>query len=331
MSDVVANAPAPEGKYMVDTYENWARAEGVPVHEGFALDLVTLTTKTWARMGVAGAMCHLTGRCDYLTLWLLDIPGSGKTEPQRHLFDAVFYVVSGHGSATVEAADGVSHTLEFGPRSVFAVPMNARYRLSASGSERARIAVASDFRYLLNLFRNEQFLFANSVRFDRGGMDFKIANAPSSHTPSSEAGITVLETSFVADAANCELASSPDAGTDARSLQILPPDGVLGIEVSELPDGATGAARKFLPGTMIFALTGSGHTRYWTDGENVIERVDWRPGMVFAPGLQVVHQHFNTGSTAARLLGVQYGSLRYPMARDKAVVFSSTMGASVKA
>ena len=78
MSDDVANAPAPEGKYMVDTYENWARAEGVPVHEGFALDLVTLTTKTWARMGVAGAMCHLSGRCDYLTMWLLDIPGSAN-------------------------------------------------------------------------------------------------------------------------------------------------------------------------------------------------------------------------------------------------------------
>jgi mannose-6-phosphate isomerase-like protein (cupin superfamily) len=319
MTDIVA--PAPEGKYMVDTYENWARAEGVPVHEGFALDLAALATKPWARMGIAGAMCHLSGRCDYLTMWLLDIPGSGKSEPQRHLFDAVFHVVSGHGAATVEAADGVSHTFEFGPRAVFAVPMNARYRLSASGSERARIAVVSDFRYVLNLFRNEQFLFANPTRFDRGGMNFKIANTPSSHT-----GVTVLETSLVADAANCELAPSPEAGTRARSLQILPPDGILGIEVSELPGGATGTARKFLPGTAIFAMTGSGHTRYWVDGESEVERVDWRPGVVFAPGLQVVHQHVNTGSAPARLLGVQYGSLRYPMARDKALAFGGRLG-----
>lgn len=315
MSDVAV--PAPEGKYMVDTYENWARAEGVPVHEGVTLDLAALATEPWARMGVNGAMCHLTGRCDYLTMWLLDIPANGATVPQRHMFQAVFTVISGTGTASVETSDGVRHSFEWGPRSVFAVPINARYSLSASAA--ARVAAISDFRYMLNLFRNERFLFANPAQLGTSD-DFKIATAAVSR-----ADAAVLETNLVADAARCAIPAG------ARALTILPPDGILGIDVWKIPGGATGAAQKLLPGTFIFPLTGSGHTRHWIDGESEIGQVDWRPGMVFAPGLQVVHQHVNTGSAPARLLGVQYGSLRYPMARDKAVNFTATMGAFVKA
>jgi mannose-6-phosphate isomerase-like protein (cupin superfamily) len=319
MTDIVA--PAPAGKYMVDTYENWMRAEGIPIHEAFALDLPVLDTKPWLRMGVNGAFCYLKGRCDYLSMWLLDIPGGGTTEPQRHLFEAVFHAVSGRGSAMVETADGTTHTFEFGARSLFAVPMNARYRLfNAAGAERARIAVVSDFRYLLNLFRNEDFLLANPARFpDREGTakhftgdgDFR-ALRPGRHA---------WETNFVPDVADFELKEWAARGGGATSLRFLLAESMLGVHASELPVGTYKKAHRHLPGYIIFAVTGTGYTLHWFEGDAERERIDWRPGMVYAPGLQMFHQHFNTGKAPARYLAVQYGSIRYPMVREKAFTY----------
>jgi mannose-6-phosphate isomerase-like protein (cupin superfamily) len=324
MSDEII-APAPEGKYMVDAYDNWARAEGVPVHEALAFDLNTVATKPWARLGVNGAVCYLTGRDDYLSIHLLDLAPGAKTEPQRYLFDATFYVVSGRGSTTVETADGVTHTFEWGPRSVFAVPMNAGYRMfNASGQESARVAMVSDMRYLLQLYRSADFLFANSVRFpDREGKpehfagkgDF-VAVRPGRH---------MWETNFVPDVAGVELKQWAERGGGASSLRLMLADSILGVHVSELPVGTYKKAHRHLPGYCIFAVSGTGYTLNWFEGESEMTRIDWRPGIVYAPGLQVFHQHFNTGPTPARYLAVQYGSVRYPMIREK--IFTLDKGA----
>ena len=117
MSDAAAPARAaasPEviaAKYMVHAYENWAKAEGPPVHEAPWFDLNAVATGPWPRLGVDGAFCHLTGRCDYLAMWLLDIPTGRASAFQHHLFDSACVVVSGHGTATIEGADG-SHRSE---------------------------------------------------------------------------------------------------------------------------------------------------------------------------------------------------------------------------
>jgi mannose-6-phosphate isomerase-like protein (cupin superfamily) len=329
MSDEII-APAPAGKYMVDAYDNWARAEGVPVHEALAFDLNKVATKPWARMGVDGAICYLTGRDDYLTIHLLDLPPGGRTEPQRHLFEAVFYVVSGRGSMTVETSDGTTHTFEWGPRSVFAVPMNAGYRLfNASGHERARVAVVSDMRYLLQLYRSESFLFANPVRFpDREGVPGHYAGE--GEFVAVRPGRHMWETNFVPDVAAIQLKEWAERGAGAASLRLMLADSVLGVHVSELPVGTYRKAHRHLPGYCIFAVAGTGYTLNWFEGDPEMTRIDWKPGVVYAPRLQLLHQHFNTGPTPARTLAVQYGSVRYPMTRDKAFTFDKGTDSSVQ-
>jgi hypothetical protein len=67
----------------------------------------------------------------------------------------VIYVLSGHGSTSVEI-NGKAHNFEWGPRSLFSVPLNATYRhFNASGREPARLAATNNLTYLMNLFRND--------------------------------------------------------------------------------------------------------------------------------------------------------------------------------
>jgi hypothetical protein len=97
MSEVTHDLGA---KYLVDPYLNWAKAEGVPIVEGATLDLLTLETKPWARFGVNGTICHVEGRCDFLSAFLFELaPDAGA-----HLFALRLKLAT--GSQNIPAARG---------------------------------------------------------------------------------------------------------------------------------------------------------------------------------------------------------------------------------
>jgi len=87
-----------DNKFLVDPYMNFCKSEGIPIVEDFGIDMKKVETKPWARMGVNGAFAHLKGRGDFLAMYVIDIPKGGKTIPQKHIFEEVFYVVDGHGA-----------------------------------------------------------------------------------------------------------------------------------------------------------------------------------------------------------------------------------------
>jgi hypothetical protein len=46
-------------KFMLEPYLDWAEAEGVPIYEDFAIDMLSIEAKPWGRFGLNGAICHL--------------------------------------------------------------------------------------------------------------------------------------------------------------------------------------------------------------------------------------------------------------------------------
>ena len=118
------------------------------------------------RFGTDGAIVHMKGRGDYISVFLFDLPSGGTTTPQRHLYEEIFYVISGYGAATVEDSSGNAQTFEFGPHSMFSPPLNSRCRIfNGSGRERARIASTNNLPMMMNAFRNERFVFENAFAF----------------------------------------------------------------------------------------------------------------------------------------------------------------------
>ena len=89
-------------KMLLDPYGAWAAAEGVPVTEDFGVDLLAVATAPWPRFGTDGAIVHLKGRGDFMSLFVVDLPPGGKIARQRHLYEEVIYVLSGSGSTKIE-------------------------------------------------------------------------------------------------------------------------------------------------------------------------------------------------------------------------------------
>ena len=313
-----ADAPAKPAKpYMVDSYMEWAEGEGVPVHEDFAFDLNIAEVGPWARIDARGGIYNLKGRGDFSSIFLIELPKGGKTAPQKHLYEEIVYVISGHGSTTIHAADGRQHSFEWGPKSLFAIPLNARYQhFNGSGSQPARLASTNNLCVTLNLYHDIDFIFDNEHVFkDRVGKNSYFAGEgdfipykPGSH---------MWETNFIPDLTQIELKAWEARGAGSTSLLFILANGTLGAHSSEIPVGSYKKGHRHDAGRHVFSVTGNGYSLAWYEGDKDFLRIPWHHGVVYAPPTGMFHQHFNLSPFRARYLATGIGSRRYPFIETK--------------
>lgn len=322
-------ADAKEPRFLFDPYLDWTGREGVPVSEDFGVDLRSLETKFWPRFDANGAIVHLKGRGDFVSIFVLEIAPAGRTSPQRHLYEEVVYVLSGHGSTAVETHDGKKHSFEWGPKSLFALPLNAEYRhFNGSGTKPARIASTNNLCIMLNLFHDEGFIFDNPFRFPEREGDAGHFSGEGEFIPV-RPGRHMWETNFVPDLAAFELKPWEARGAGSSNMKFILADGVMHAHSSEMPVGTYKKGHRHGADFHVFAVTGEGYTLLWYEGDKDFARVDWRHGVVFAPPDMMFHQHFNTSPSPARYLAVALGSLRYPLVEGKRRLFAGGADTSV--
>jgi uncharacterized RmlC-like cupin family protein len=327
MNKPVTDIPHP--KMLLDPYATWAAKEGIPVTEDFGVDLLEVATAPWPRFGVDGGLVHLKGRGDFVSIFVLDLAPGAKSAPQKHLFEEVVYVLSGHGNTTIETSDGRKHSFEWGPKSLFALPLNARYQhFNSSGRERARLASTNNLALMLNLFHNESFVFDNDYDFPERQGAAKYFSGEGEFIPV-RPGRNMWETNFIPDLAGFELKTWEQRGAGGSNMMFILADGTMHAHTSQMPVGTYKKAHRHGPDFHVFAVTGHGFSLLWYEGERDFVRIDWKHGWVFAPPDQMFHQHFNTAGDPARYLAVAFGSLRYPFTADKRRVFLG-MDVSVK-
>lgn len=308
---------ADAGKLLVNPYARWVAAQGIPVEEGFAVDLLAVDTAPWAVTGTPAALVHVAGRGDFANVVVTELPAAGATEPQRHLYEEVVYVLSGHGNTVIEGGDGRQHSFEWGPRSLFGLPLNARYRhFNSSGSEPARLASVTSLPLAINVFRQEKFVFDNPWSFEeRFGDDGRFAGQ--GDFVEVVAGRHMWETNFVPDVAAFDLPVWAARGQGSRNLKFVLADATMHAHVSEMPVGTYKTGHRHGPDFHVFTVTGHGYSLLWYEGDNDFSRVDWRHGVVYAPADQQFHQHFNSSANPVRYLAVAYGGLRYPFTEER--------------
>ena len=224
-------------KLLLDPYGSWAAQEGVPVVEDFGVDLIKVATAPWPRFGVEGAIVNLKGRGDFVSIFVLDLAPGATTAPQRHLYEEVVYVLSGFGSTTVEFSDGRTHAFEWGPKSLFALPLNARYQhFNTSGKERVRLASTNNLAMMLNLFHNEAFVFDNDYEFPERQGAQKSFGGEGEFIPV-RPGRNMWETNFVPDLAAFELKAWEARGAGGSNMMFVLADGTMHAHVSQMPVG----------------------------------------------------------------------------------------------
>ena len=117
-----------EPKFLHDNFLEWCGTQKVPVIEEFGINTMHIDTAPWDRFGLNGAICLLKGRDDFTALFTFEISPGGHSERIRHIYEDVVYVLSGHGSTVVEAPDGGRHSFEWGPHSLFSIPLNSSHQ-----------------------------------------------------------------------------------------------------------------------------------------------------------------------------------------------------------
>jgi uncharacterized RmlC-like cupin family protein len=297
----------------LNPYTDWVAREGLIVHEGLSCDLLTAETKFWPRLGVNGAAVHLRGRGDFSNLFLIDIPPGASTETQRHLYEEVVYVVEGRGSTQLEFEDGRTHSFEWQPRSMFAIPLNAKYRLhNGDGKNRAILGTVTSMPLMMKIFHNDSFIFENTHFFeDRIGKDTHYNG--SGDLTMIRPGSNIWETNFVPDLGSIELHAWNERGAGSSNLMFILADSNMHAHVSQIQAGTYKKAHRHGAGRHVFTVTGKGYSLLWYEGEKEWERVDWRPGVVFPPVENQFHQHFVTSKEPSRYMATGTSNQRYPL------------------
>jgi len=306
-------------KYLLQPYLDWTKQEGIPTHQGLSVDLIAADNGRWDRYDAKGSFIHITGRGDFVSTYALELVPGRSCSPQRHLFEEVVYVIEGHGSTSVEMPSGGKATFEWGPKSLFSLPLNARYRhFNASGVKRALLACTHTLPIMMNLLHNATFIFENTFTFaDRFGPE-KHFNGDGDYI-AYRPGRNMWETNFVSDLAGFNLTTWNARGAGSSNICFILSDGTMHAHCSEIPVARYKKAHRHGPGYHIFAVTGTGYTLLWHEGEEDFQTVPWRHGILYAPPARMFHQHFNTGHSPARYLAVAIGSRRYPFTEENRV------------
>ncbi|SDH12226.1 Gentisate 1,2-dioxygenase [Sinosporangium album] len=312
-----------DDRFLVNSYLEWSAAEGVPVHEGFGFNLLTTDLGPWARFGdtISGALIHLEGRGDWLNAFVIEIPAGGNTDMQRHMYEEIIYVLSGHGSTEIETADGVRHSFEWGESGLFAIPMNAKYRhFNLDGSRPARLAAVTDLPVMINLIHDERFIFENDFDFDRvrgeksyNGDGELVERRPGRHQ---------WTTNYAPSLRTLQLKEWAQRGVGSSNIHLVLADGTVHAHVSEMPPGSYKNGHRHGPDFHIFPVSGEGYSLFWYEGDKDFNRMDWAHGSLYAPADQMFHQHFNVSPGPSRYLAFAFGSIRYPVTQARADHFS---------
>jgi mannose-6-phosphate isomerase-like protein (cupin superfamily) len=322
-ADAIPEARSPEALnaekvFLVDPYLDWAKEQRIPIHEDFGIDLLAIETAPWDWYGARGAFAHTHGRGDFMANYVVEIPPGGKSAPVRHLYENFVYVLSGRGSTTLWLPNGEKQTFEWGPTSLFAIPLNARYQVfNGSGQETVRLSCTNDAPLTLNVYHDRDFVFNNPYQF---GSRFGKPNeyeGEGRHVPvdrgEAVSALNIWETSFIPSLKDFKLYAYNARGKGTTNCSFVLADGVQHSHCSEMPTGRYKKAHRHNAGTHVHAVTGIGYSLLWYEGDDKFVEIPWRHGVMYAPPHWMYHQHFNTGPERARYLACGLGSRRYPL------------------
>jgi oxalate decarboxylase/phosphoglucose isomerase-like protein (cupin superfamily) len=304
-------------------YFQWMNRQGIPVVDGYGVeDVRNLAMKPWERIGGNASFINLYGMEGVTGMYVAEIPAGGALKPEKHFYEKVIVILSGHGATEVSHEGGRKQSFEWGPWSLFAPPMNTTHRMINGGREPVKFLAVTNAPLLFDVVHNEDFLFNCPYNFtDRYSGAEGYFNVG---TKRYETGMQhIWETNFIMDIQSASLDSRDVKGAGVRITQFeLAGNGLIG-HLAQWPAGRYHKAHYHGPGAILLGLQSSGYVLLWSKelgtrpfesgrGEDVVE-VKWKEGSVYCPPGGWFHQHFNTGPHSARHLAVRYGSRLHPI------------------
>ena len=180
----------------------------------------------------------------------------------------------------MEVSPGVRHSFEWGPRSLFAIPLNTKYRFfNADGARPARLVTTTNLPIMFNLFHRESFIFDNDAEFTERLGNSRYFSGDGTFIPV-RPGNHMWETNFIPDVPTIELKEVPGRGGGGKNLMLILADGTMHSHIADMPIGTYKKAHRHAADFHVMCVTGTGYSLLWYQGDADFRRVDWKEGTV---------------------------------------------------
>ena len=306
-------------------YDEFMEGEGLPIHRAVVGvgDVTQLERKPWARTGGSGAFIQLDGTFESERgIYVGEIPGGGALEPEKHLYEEEIFILEGRGTAQVWQGDGAKMTFEWGPGSVFALPLNTSHRLMNGGREPVVFLGVTTAPRVINALEDVPTIFNSDARpIDLYALGDNYFLTRETKTTEGSYRQGMIHTNFIPDSRRVLLddLERKVAGGQLTGYRMGKrfPHG----HISEWSSGRYHKAHYHGPGAILLGLDGEGYVLAWSsklgahpyqDGHgDQVHRVDWGKHSIYSPPNAYFHQHLNTGAGPAKYIAV-YGA-RHPL------------------
>ena len=298
-------------------YDVFMESEDIPIVRDIGVSKVqNLPLTAWKRTGGRGTYIQLYGTEGKWGCYLVEVPGAGALNAERHLYEEIFYVVEGRGSTEVWLdTDRKHHTFEWQAGSLFSIPLNTWHRIVNASSSPALLLGGTTAPNVLNLLNNTDAIFNCPLEFrDRfsGADDFY--KARDDIEPDPVRGLAMRRTNFIPDIVNCDLPLDNRRSPGYRRIEPFMTENSFYLWIAQHENGRYSKAHAHTSAAVLICLKGKGYTYTWPeqlgvtpwkDGKSeFVKRVDYEPvGMVSAApgGARWFHQHFGVSKDPLRL------------------------------
>jgi mannose-6-phosphate isomerase-like protein (cupin superfamily) len=298
-------------------YDLYMEGEDIPIFRGLGIRRVqNLPLKPWERVGGNASFIQLTGTEGKWGCFVVEVPGAAALHPMRHLYEEIYYVVEGRGSTEVWLdGDSKHHIFEWQAGSLFAIPLNAWFRIVNASSSPAMLLAGNTAPNVLNLIQDREMLFNCPYSFtDRFSGADNFYEPKDDIEPDPVRGLAMRRTNFIPDIVNCDLPLDNRRSPGYRRIEPFMTKNTFYLWIAQHENGRYSKAHAHTSAAVLICLKGKGYTYTWPekigetpwkDGKaDQVQRVDYEPvGMVSAApgGLRWYHQHFGVSKEPLRL------------------------------
>ena len=300
-------------------YEQFCDEQGVPIHRGMVgvYDTRDLTRAPWKRMGGEGCIVDLNGTGGFQGIYIIEVPGGGALNAEKHLYEELFYVLEGRGSTDIWV-DGnpKRQSFEWQKDSVFTTPLNTWHQIVNASSSPALILVSTNAPPIMQIFKSEHFIFNTPYHFsDRYDMRDDYFNPWDELGRDEREGRALNASALIPDAAGCEIPLDGQRGVGHRHFYLRMGSNFSWGFIAQYPAGRYSTCHAHESGPVLVCLSGKGYTMTWPKeagtnpwaegNEGMVVRQDYKAGGLAsaAPGgSEWFHGHFGASKEPFRVM-----------------------------
>jgi quercetin dioxygenase-like cupin family protein len=309
MAQATEQAPQQVWGRRESAYENWIKAQGIPIHRGyFVEDGRTAELGEWEERECKAAFLVLAGNENVAEFRLTELAPGQTLPPVSFAMDELVYVLSGRGLTTIWSGDGPKKSFEWSQRSMFCLPRGSTYQLTnTQGNATVRLLQYNYLPQAMRVQPDADFYFGSysnpKMIYSEDNVFATARELPNPNPTAQALGRPMWSGNFFPDlAAWDKLHTYAERGAGGSRMGFSIPNTILNGHMSAFPSRTYKKGHRHGPGTLIVIPSGEGFSYMWPNEGAEKIYIPWHEGSIFVPPDMWFHQHFNVSPNPARYL-----------------------------